>query len=383
VSDEFQRCIRRYGGERKGDEWMGVCPDCGHSALSIKEGDKLPVVGWCFRCHADKTQELLNYAKSNTRVDPVPILMRPKRRERVITEQYLWQKLEDGQRAFVNTDRVLVDFLGSRGIDWEVARDLFKLGVGTYPRICGPVLMIPYFGDLFQTTLLQIRYRQLIVPKKPDGTEDKKYKWRGDKVNKGVCRLFNLPLILGRATGETAPLVILESELDCMMLVSIGFDAVSVDSALHRPTKEDLALLLDVKNLFLATDQDVEGFRCSARFGRKLPHAHNIDGYKGAKDLGDLRKVWLSQGKDFAQFVKPYFNTAAKEAEREALKQEWRHIALIHKITGRGADPAAIEHAFRRRFPDKYAERNQVKGSAYIRHSIETFLERTRAKTAR
>jgi hypothetical protein len=45
-------------GELKGKDWFTKCPDCGKHALSIKPGDKAPVVAYCMRCEKDFTAEI-------------------------------------------------------------------------------------------------------------------------------------------------------------------------------------------------------------------------------------------------------------------------------------------------------------------------------------
>ena len=106
----------------------------------------------------------------------------------------------------------------------------------------------------------------------------------------GGRRLFNLPTLINWDDADTEPLIVTESELDCMMLVGLGVQACSVDTAGHRLIEEDLLLLRKVKNLVLAFDQDEAGAKCTTRFKQYLPNARMLRGYgkDKVKDLGDL-----------------------------------------------------------------------------------------------
>ena len=314
---ELQRVIQRFQAVPVSDGWKGICPLCGHHSLSISQGDKQPVIGCCFRCHeegrdAEVTKHILEAANSGVPVSDVYIP--PKRAKRSHSEEELWAKLATAQKE-LDTDRQALDLLESRGISIETAKTL-QLGSG-YFYGCRR-LVIPYFDGVLGERLIQLRYRQLDVPRNPDGSENKDHKWKSEKVERGIYRLFNLPLLRDWSPDNTDPLVVTESELDAMMLLSMGIAAVSVDSAKHKLTDEDRALLLRVKNRFFALDQDQDGFDCTDRFMLSMPGSRHIGGYGPvAKDLGDLRKVRLAQGKDFLQGLRQLLDEGMKEASKE------------------------------------------------------------------
>jgi len=76
-------------------------------------------------------------------------------------------------------------------------------------------LVLPYLAGTFSEHIFQLRYRAL------DPSDDLP-KWTCEKIQLGVRRLFNLPLLAGWSPNDVQPLVITESELDCLMLLSIA-----------------------------------------------------------------------------------------------------------------------------------------------------------------
>jgi len=317
MKDILARAVQRFSARRKGDQWIGVCPNpsCGHHSLSLSEGDKLPVIGYCFREEKDMTAAVLEAVSGSGAL--APAFIPPKRKRKSHNEEELYKKMVAAEAALEHDEHALA-FLRSRGISIETAQK-FRLGAANYPGCPGKYLVIPYFDDAaFRDQPIQIRYRQLVVPCNPDGSENKANKWRCDKTFQGHYRLFNLPLLHARSEDSTDPLVITESELDCMMVDSLGVAALSVDSAGHKLTEEDRTLLLAVKNLFLAFDQDEEGFECTKRFMLGLPYARMISGYgQVAKDLGDLRKLLESQGKNLVEKLQELFVAAQQEQEKK------------------------------------------------------------------
>jgi DNA primase len=123
-----------------------------------------------------------------------------------------------------------------------------------------------------------------------DGAENKRNKWRADKRQLGGRRLFNLPLLENWDADDPRPLIITESELDCMLLAGLGCAAVSVDGAGHRLLEPDLVLLKKVQNLILAFDADEAGAKCTSRFRADLPAARVLT-WPGAKDACELRTL--------------------------------------------------------------------------------------------
>jgi DNA primase len=264
---------------------MATCPDCGHHSLSIDAGKKQAVLVHYFNCgdvnRAALAKKVIEIAKSNT---PVTAPATPPKKRRTWTEAQLWAMLAGAERTLVK-DRDAQAFLAARGIPLTLAQ-AFRLGSGHY--YFEPRVVVPYVDGALVDEILQFRYRQTMVARDAEGKETKRKKWRCDKRSLGGRRLFNLPLLRRWDPDSPQPLIITEAELDAMMLVGIGVNACSVDTAGHIPIEEDVNLLGQVKNLVLAFDQDEAGAKCTARFKQALPHARVISGY-GVKDLGDLR----------------------------------------------------------------------------------------------
>ena len=278
MTAELQRVLSHFDAI----DGKAVCPFCKHQSLSIDAGKAQAVLVHCFNC-PQKQAELAKLAAAVAR--DMNVVVKP---TRILTHtKKAWSELELNDRLFSAQEHLPHDdgarqFLTARGISLELAQQ-FGLGAGEF--YWEQRVVIPYFDGELGESLLQLRFRRLRELK------DKKTKWRCEKRLLGGRRLFNLPLLRLWDAADTSPLVITESELDCMMLVGLGVHACSVDTAGHRLIEEDLLLLQRVKNLVLAFDQDEQGLKCTARFRQYLPAARLLGGYAApnVKDLGDLR----------------------------------------------------------------------------------------------
>lgn len=90
-----------------------------------------------------------------------------------------------------------------------------------------------------------------------------------------------------------------------------------------------------------------------------------------ARDLASLQKRMLAG--DFGSS-----SSKANHAKDESA-EDWRLIVKVQK-QAQTSDPAVLEEAFRKQYPERYAERNRVKrnrrGKSYFRYTIENFLAR-------
>ena len=284
--NELAKVVAAFDAKPKGDgrTFQAECPTCHHRALAINVGRRSPYTLWCFRCEGANQKELAKLAAEAAQGSgPAADLTKVKPLQRKAwSEKVLLARLEAAEQALAG-HREAQAFLASRGIDMATAQ-AFRLGF----RNCyhAARIAVPYFDSEFGG-LYQLRYRALVVPMK-DGAPDEEQKWKAEKRELGYRRLFNLPLLMGWDPDDTRPLLVTESEIDAIMVVGLGVDAASVDSAKHHLVDADLALLKQVRNLVLAFDQDEDGQKCTTRFKSQLPHARVLGGY-GTKDLGDLR----------------------------------------------------------------------------------------------
>lgn len=93
-----------------------------------------------------------------------------------------------------------------------------------------------------------------------------------------------------------------------------------------------------------------------------------------ARDLASLHKRMMA-----GEFGSS--SSKAKSAkDRSASEEDFRLIGEVQKQV-RTSDPAVLEEAFRKQYPERYAERNREKGDragkSYLRYTIERFLERS------
>jgi archaellum biogenesis ATPase FlaH len=179
---------------------------------------------------------------------------------------YTLEHLGRAEAALLESKEAIA-FLHSRGISLETAQQL-RFGFEN-ARVVMPTFVD---GELAAVKL------RAIDPKTPDE------KWRKQNRDKGVYWLFNR----AAATG-VADLYVTESELDAAMLVAHGFAAVSVDSAHHELTPQDVALLKSAKRVILASDNDELGHQCARRIETAISGTNCLCVVpQGMKDLGEL-----------------------------------------------------------------------------------------------
>lgn len=257
------------------------CPAC-KKDLDATKGKNGKLLLYCWHCNGGGDRIVL--AALARSLDGAPLPVRVTRPRKEWTEEQLQTTLNNAQQNLLK-DKAAQSFLSDRGISLEFAQS-FGLGCGEFYG--EQRLVIPYFDGVFSEHVFQLRYRRI------KDKESKVGKWACEKRMLGGRRLFNLPLLLNWDPDYSAPLIISESELDCMMLSGLGVNAVSVDTAGHRLVEDDLKLLRQVKQLYLAFDQDDAGWKCTQRFKSHLPNARVLGGYApdalgtGVKDIGDL-----------------------------------------------------------------------------------------------
>jgi 5S rRNA maturation endonuclease (ribonuclease M5) len=161
------------------------------------------------------------------------------------------------------------DFLAGRGIGMEVARSLhfgYERGRVVMPTFVGGALAAVKFRAIGEDTARGEKWR----------------KWTRDP---GVYSLFG---VNEAAAPSQIEVFVVESELDAVTVKSIGYNAVSVDSANHQLSEPDIALLRSYSVVFIATDMDQAGNRCAEALQRVLPRAIRLLWNPEAKDIGEL-----------------------------------------------------------------------------------------------
>jgi len=178
-------------------------------------------------------------------------------------------------------NKVMQAFLAIRGISMETAKAL-KVGVE------GNYLVMPTFDA--DDKLCAVKRRH---PK--PSPEDKK--WIKSNRDENVYHLFNRDAVT--AFGDV---YVVESELDAAMLLSHGFEAVSVDSAGHKLTKADADLLRNVPRVLIGTDADAAGEKCADALKKEIGEKHCLRvTAPGYKDFGEL---FTDKPKNFAEQIR-------------------------------------------------------------------------------
>lgn len=184
--------------------------------------------------------------------------------------------------AALPANKAMQAFLTTRGISMETAQAL-KFGIE------GDYLVIPTFD--VDGKLCAVKRRH---PKPPTPAD----KWKKNNRDVNVYHLYNREAVSG--LGDV---FVTESELDAAMLLSHGFEAVSVDSAGHKKlTQADADLLRSVPRVLLAGDADKAGEECIAALKKKIGAERCLRVPAiGFKDFGDL---FAEHPKRFAEQVK-------------------------------------------------------------------------------
>jgi DNA primase len=155
-------------------------------------------------------------------------------------------------------------FLVSRGISMAVA-EAHRLGVVDYPGL-GKSLTIRYTDEIVKVRTLN-----------PFPAKGKKFRHYPGHSSVGL--LYNIQVIESSEFSLDPTIFITESELDCLMMETQGFHAVSVSSATACLTSKGtltiqpahLEKLKLATRIYIATDQDEAGQKCAAAFERILP----------------------------------------------------------------------------------------------------------------
>jgi len=155
-------------------------------------------------------------------------------------------------------------FLKVRGISMMVA-EAHRLGVVDYPGL-GKSLSIPYTNEIVKVRTLN-----------PAPAKGKKFRHYPGHSSVGL--LYNVEVIDSTEFALDPTIFITESELDCLMMETLGFHAVSVSSATACLTNKGvltiqpahLEKLNRATRIYIATDQDDAGQKCAAAFERILP----------------------------------------------------------------------------------------------------------------
>jgi len=187
------------------------------------------------------------------------------------------------KRAFeaLPGNKAVLEFITKRGVSMDTAKAL-KFGCE------GSYLVMPTFDEAGALCAVKLRHP------KPTGDTPK---WLKKSRDENVYHLFNRAAVSG--LGDV---LVTESELDAAMLSSHGFEAVSVDSANHKLTKEDADLLRGAPRVVLATDADGSGETCATALKKDIGAKRCLRVTPlGFKDFGEL---YAATPEKFAEQVK-------------------------------------------------------------------------------
>lgn len=283
----YESRLRRF--TREGREYRAECPKHHdeHPSFTVYQRDGVWL--WkCFPCNAGgDVFEFVKWLDGTSFSEAVKVLAAKIGYELETEEQPSFNY--DPAMAAARLPEVL-DYLLKRGISKETA-EKYKVGAADFPGL-GLAVVMPY-GN---TGAAKIRAVE------PTG----KKKFRHLPGHPTDEFLYGIE---GLDAGELFyddRVFIAESELDALMLVSHGLNAVSVSSATAVVNKdgglkikpEHLAAAQEADKVFLALDMDDPGQKCAAEFERVLPSYKTFrlmwpfekgaPGLKGCKDIGEL-----------------------------------------------------------------------------------------------
>jgi hypothetical protein len=300
----FQRYVRNL--QKSGAGFIGRCPnhnDTNPSWSLFRDSDGT----WLCKCHKcnDGAKNIFQFIQSETSC--------PFEKALEIVRDYVGH--EDGreeepeyksapERPPYTYNRAATtarlgeagEYLRSHGVSMDVARAA-GVGVDDFPGV-GRCITFDYDGT-------NVKLRAL---------HKKAFRhYPGTSTN---SLFYNFGVIEREKPPE---IFITESERDCLTMVSHGFPAISVSSAtaclsrsdgsfLDDPgvtltfSSGDLHKLSQVKNIYLALDQDAEGQKCAHALQKALPHAKILTwqyGGKGSSDPKDVGEIYLNDSEGF------------------------------------------------------------------------------------
>ena len=271
-------------GAMEGRSWRTLCPVHGDTGgkrnaggspnLLITPGEKLLA-----NCNAGCNQgEVFKAVISRLKPNALTLPSLPYQTSVAAQPPGMAYTLAQLERAEGQLERA-ADFLKGRGITMETARRL-RFGSETGPGFEFGYLAMPTFVE---GELAAVKFRAT----KPTGRDKKWKKWRRDEK---TSWLFNRDVL--KVSSVFDELIIVESELDAAMLGSgLALSAVSVDTAGHKLTEADAALLKEYNGrLLFAPDTDAPGVNCALRIAEEIGQESASAIKPPTKDLGDLYK---------------------------------------------------------------------------------------------
>lgn len=215
------------------------------------------------------------------------------------------------------------DYLTKRGLSADVIKK-HCLGAINHPHI-GLAISIPYSrGD------------EAVVKFRALAPESKENKFRHLANRPSSSLLYGIGCVDSEEFKNDPTVYVVESELDCLMMKSVGCNAVSVSSATTCLRNGELNIdlkhlekLLTAERIYIVTDQDDAGNKCAKAFEKILPGYKSFrltwDAAKG-KDIGELYTAVV--GEDGVGFADELARIT-KEAETPLL---WRQASSFANL---------------------------------------------------
>jgi hypothetical protein len=256
-------------GQMKGKEWFALCPHCKHHALSIKPGDRAPVVAYCMRCDKDMTAELSEKFDGSEPAAP----KKPKPSEAndwggITLEQYC-------------APRHLLPGTITQFFD---GKEVMRRGK--------PVLAFPYFNEdgSLRLTKMRLSSSSHDTYTEPAGVDMLPFGLR----NPIVCY------------SKHDDLFIAEGESDCFTLAQFGYPTIAISGS--KGWKPEFAMFNAVeqaKQVFIAEQQDDDGRKLTEGILQDVPDALVLRPLHGVKDFNELWVKCYDQGggDDIGQFL--------------------------------------------------------------------------------
>jgi len=305
------------------------CPfhDDTNPSFAVLSGDD----GFFFKCQAcDKSGDVLKFVELMDKVDFKTALATVKKEIGWKDEETEYKEFAYDQSKAVERLSEALEYLAARGISEDTARN-YNLGVVDHPSI-GLALAMPYEE---QDGKIPAKLRSL------DPAQKKFTQLKGLGTD---SLLFGLHVLDFLYDSE---LWITESELDAMMLVSHGRNAISVSSAtssLDREGKLKFAPELIEKisksadHIFIITDMDEPGRKNANAWLNTLPphKAHLVEWKYDGKNSGQPKDIGDVYKKDPAKF-----ETRLEELRKHALRPAY--LQVLKRLSELdGGDPVMV-----------------------------------------
>lgn len=239
MSQELNKVVAAFAGEKAGDSWRGKCPVCGHKSLLIKEGDKQPVVAWCSRECDKKSVNAAVYKAAGMEFKPFTVAQ------------------------FCEMKKLPPDYVSAY---FAVHDGFFKKKTGERSKTSA--VCFPYLGEVINSETLEHSFGGL------------KYRF-SESSHDAAWQDYKKPMLYGlhmlphyeADLLDTSVIVLCEGESDTITLAYNGICAFGIPGAPHGWNNQfaKLEVLQNAKRILVIQEPDDAGAKLATKIAACFP----------------------------------------------------------------------------------------------------------------